>query len=536
MPSKVPERMRHLDDRRGLVPVGHLPQRAASFALRRSLPTMDHAVRLVAAARALLGDRAWTDPAGGEQATRIHRVAEPGGGWLSPFPVVELVHGHGGSVTLATLVPAEEGSEAEPAPAPAPAPDTAPAPAPAPAPADAGPLPPQLRPRGPTMHAGSLTLREGPSSFALNFDVEGLFRDCVQEGGDIFAAMYHGDTTPPSVDPLARPPTEPPPSILCRADLDPGGHPVDVLARMVAELDPGARAPALARLPSPVPIGAQGVWNVALPALRRALFGGTVDADARFAVADGMEGTAAAWGASLEDAMEAWRGALFRAKPKPPGPPPPPAPPPARAPEPPGTPATLDGPRTLRDAEGKVTGFSTGTITLSFSGDGAPALPWPAAVPDKMPAAAIPLPPLAPAPHASFARAGFADWVRLVGRYGRVLHALVRHDPDGAGFTLIGEGVLDLVDPGALEGEIARAQEEDRARDQEVAAQAGRPSFWDEPQVAWALMYFSCWDDERQARTPLRRRFGAFGPTFDAGALEGDLGGWTVTRVHRLRG
>jgi hypothetical protein len=513
MATKIPERFRHLEERQGLVTVGHRTQREASLAVRRSVPTMDHAVRLVAAVRDQLGDRAWADPAGGTRVERLHRLAEHGDGWVAPTPIVELVHGRDGEITLATFVQGDEAAAAQPPGGASPAPAAA---------------RPQLRPRGPTMHSGTLTFAEGPSNYFLRYDEEGLFKDCVQTGGDIFTALHHGDERPPAIDPLARPPTLPPPSLLCRADLDPEGHPVEDFARKVIALDPAARAPALVRLPVPVPVGAGGVWQVGLLALRRALFAGSVSADAGFAVADGMEGTAIAWGSTLEDALRTWSGELFRAKPKPPLPPEP-APPPTDLHEP------ADGPRTFRDADGKVKGFSTGKVTLSFGGgDGEPPLPWPAAVPDKMPAAAIPIPPLPHRPE-SFARAGFTAWVRTVGQHGHVRHALARRDPDGTSFTLIGEGVLDLVDPDALDAELARAEVQERADDAEMAAQVDRPSMWEDPGAAVALVYYRCWDDDRRARIPLRRQLAAFLPSFDAGSLDADLVGWTVTRLSALR-
>ena len=64
--AELQERYRHLDEREGLVTLGHLTMHESRLALQRSLPTMHDAIGLFDAVVEALGERGWLDPEGGE--------------------------------------------------------------------------------------------------------------------------------------------------------------------------------------------------------------------------------------------------------------------------------------------------------------------------------------------------------------------------------------------------------------------------------------------------------------------------------------
>ena len=82
--AEIQERWKHFEAREGVVPVGHLPMRDVHRCMRRSLPTMDHALRLFDAVVARVGERGWIDPEGGEQRRRLLVRDPEHPDWLVP--------------------------------------------------------------------------------------------------------------------------------------------------------------------------------------------------------------------------------------------------------------------------------------------------------------------------------------------------------------------------------------------------------------------------------------------------------------------
>jgi hypothetical protein len=95
------------------------------------------------------------------------------------------------------------------------------------------------------------------------------------------------------------------------------GPAAELIASCVAMLDPGRHGPGRVRMPVPMPGGPERVWIAGLLAARRALYAGTVPADARYVVADGVAGSAVASGATLEAATSAFFAAVAKAPPAP---------------------------------------------------------------------------------------------------------------------------------------------------------------------------------------------------------------------------
>ncbi|MBI4706221.1 MAG: hypothetical protein HY744_34425 [Deltaproteobacteria bacterium] len=240
--------------------------------------------------------------------------------------------------------------------------------------------------------------------------------------------------------------------------------------------------------------------------------------DARVLVVDAFDGSAVVSGAGLDEVLARWEAELFRAKPRPPRP----VEPTPRKPSPaPGE------PETFKDEEGRTVGFSTGTITVTAGGGAS--IEWPAAVPRNIPAVMVELPPLPEVPLA-LAAAGFSKWVRLVGQHGLVSLALCRREEQG--FTLVGQGIVDLVDPTTIEAELDAADAQERAFH---AATPELPAPWDQDFAASALVSYGLVDAVGRQRAPARVRGGQWSGGFDAGSLDGDQLEWVVCRQRRLR-
>ena len=493
--AELPDNLRHLDEREGLVVLGELPIVDCQRALKRSLSTMVQAVQLFDAVAELLGDRAWLDPEGGADRRRLLLRDPEHPEWLVPTALLE--HCWSGVRGEHQVGPTILNPNAV---LPVDAPDDW-------QPGDPWYRPddpePQLLPDSPNMRAGDLQLAEGPALWRVKYDDRGVSFEYLVTPGDPFTAARYDTVRPYAVDSLARPPQLPPISLLCRADLDPAGHDLSTLATMVTGMDPASAERARVRLPLPVPGGAEGVWTRAKWGMREALWEGRVPLEARWLVADGFDGSAVAWGPTRDEALAAWDDEVRRVGPRPPGWRPEHRSPPEPTPHQP--------PRVFDAEEDGVAGFSTGTMTLVAPRVGE--LAWPMPLPRYTPAAIVPLSAPPPLP-ARFASAGFTRWVRLVGDHGQAGFVLVRDERDG-GWTFVGDGALDLVDLEALEQELEAA---DAEHDDSLAhlARAGFPAMGSNPEFPCSIRWYRCWDGDRRERIPLRPAGAAWTAAFPA--------------------
>jgi hypothetical protein len=491
-----------LEGRTDLVALSARLIHEAVAALQRSLPTMEHAAQLQAALVDALGARAWEDP--DRALSRRLFVGEAGAPeWLIPVPLAEL-HFADQDLVVELQLPVALAQGAPP-----------PRPVAAPPPTPAAPL--DLAPRTASMRAGWLRIAEGRRFVLLVYGANGQIQQFTLTGGDPFTIARHAADRPFALDPTARPPAVPPPSLLCRGDLDPGGHPIADLARMAAALDPGADLPVRIRLPAPLPHGPQIAWGRVVGPLRRALWEARVPDGARHLAADAFLGNAIAWGASRDEAVGRLETQIAAGE----------APNPVEwnvralethgAPQPPAEAVLPDGRRVAH-------------LNLQVPVELPTQLTWPSG-PAHTPAVALPLPAPPGEPPAAFARAGFSRWVRLLGDSGAIAHALVRDDPNGC--TVVGEGVLDLVDPAALEGLLD-------AHDQAASAPwDGKPA-----QNPWRApsrrVHYHVWDAVRRCAIPPIAPPSAPGlpahPEIDQGPpaalLDGDAVKWQVVRYR----
>ena len=297
------------------------------------------------------------------------------------------------------------------------------------------------------MFGGDLVLREGPCHYTLRYDERGIVCGAQTCGGDLFWAARAPHRMPLAIDASARPPEARPLTLRCRDDLE---HEMsaDRIAAMLLVTDQPERIRMRVWLPVPVPGGAELVPNVALPAMRRAL-ADRVPPGARIVVADGFAGTALAFGECLEDAMAAWQVALWRHKPGSA----------IATPEvaPPDPPTAVPAPREPTDGDNvhrlgrDVERIELGKHTFAF-GPPASSVPLPALVPGNTPAARIVIDRDPPPVLVGWSAAGFDRWVRVLGGAGAVGFVLVREHADRV--VLVGEGVLDIVDPEEIDAGI----------------------------------------------------------------------------------
>lgn len=485
--AELPEIYRRQAERTGLVEVGKLPVRTVSRAIKTSLSTMDAAVRMFDALVRMLGSRAYLDPAAVLPARRLHLRDREDPTWLIPQPLIEIRPvAHRRDATLALIrtgpdLPSEERPDGwEPGDPPwflsTPRPD--------------------IVPVGPTMFCGDLVLREGPAALELNYDDRGILCGSQWTGGDIFWAARAPDRLPYMIDASDRRGDHRPLSLLCRGDLH-DDMTAEMLASLLIETLQPERVHTRVWLPVPVPGGPEGVRNGAMAGLRRAIGAGT-PAGARVCVADAFAGTATSFGADLEEAMDRWAEEVWRCKPRPDHAVTPTSPPTTRRPDSAddeqgaGDADAADNVRRLRPAAVRV---ELGRIEFSFTPPPS-AVPVPAFIPENTPAARVALPASWPTIPAEFTRAGFTRWVRLVGEHGTISHLLVREDPDRV--TLVGEAVLDLVDPETLRPEIDRALDDERSVLRDVFSED--PETW-RGLAAHNWFSFRVWNSVAQTRT-----------------------------------
>ena len=478
------------------IPISPLPVRLARQALVRSLPTLGHAVDLFEAVCEALGDQVFHDPDGGEVIRKIYpRDAE---GWLVPHCPVELSFAGRGVMPIEVLGGGE--------PVPLRAPEV-----------------PRIMPKR-FVRPGHIRLDDGEGSFEIAYNAHGVMFETSSAGGLVDSRTW--EDLPYRIDPQARPPTRRPLSILCEPGLVPEGVDLSTLCGWVATLDPGARVPARVWLPVPRPGGPEGVLRVGIAGLRRAFFEQPPPPEAReasddrserrqvvgrsperaaevarFVVVDGVAGTAIGYGATEDDAFADWQQAVWRVKPRAPEQKPA-APVPLVPEQPPSVEEHPDGSKT----------YHLGTIVLAGAGS---ALDPPVDTPDTLPAVRIPLAPLDLTVPPAFRAQGFERRVVLVGGRGHLSTALLR--PEGAGCLLVGQDVMDQLDPTTLLSELAQAEAKSPVPDPFAERHGSR----------WGQRTFII-----GPRGGLMATAASYGGSFSPGGLDGDALRWQVLRVR----
>ncbi len=251
-------------------------------------------------------------------------------------------------------------------------------------------------------------------------------------------------------------------------------NPIERLACFLAAIEPGRHGPGRVWMPAATPHGPASVWHLGRRGLRRALFTGPVDREASWGVGDGLTGTAIAFGATREQACQRWHESVVAR---------PPWPEPKASPKPP-------------------TAAPPGAVTIRAP---APDVPWPAPVPENVPAAIVRLQagPGEPPP--------FGSWTLLLGARGATFFAACRRK--ARGFTLIGQHVLPKLDLAVLDAELDRIDERAEASLLETLALAhGGVPRWPCRTMTYAvdeagrLSYSTCSES----------------PAWDPGGLDGD--------------
>jgi hypothetical protein len=246
---------------------------------------MHHAVQLVDAVVARLGDRAWLDARIERPFSAVH-VIDPMTGWVVAQPLV-LLKGNTTMVAPAGAFPftirtvdaegkVHDASHLVGEPVPPPS-------------------PPPLLPKGPEMRGANLHVTEGAVTGTLAFDNEGVLRPIPPVKG---ARLVIGE-----------------------------------VAAMMATLDAVGRSTIRVSVPDSSPAGPGGAVGAAIARLRQLLADPQWEGS-RFVVVDGWDGAAVEVGDDAKDTITRWQASLFRNKPQPPKPLPPPAQP--TAPPPPG--------------------------------------------------------------------------------------------------------------------------------------------------------------------------------------------------------
>ena len=93
--------------------------------------------------------------------------------------------------------------------------------------------------------------------------------------------------------------------------------------------------------------------------------------------------------------------------------------------------------------------------------------------------------------------------------------------------------MVDVVDAATLDAELDAAWEALPAEHVEHAAAMGEPEFFDA--LAWAVVHWRVWDDERRARVAMRQNGGAWSPRREPVTLDGDVAAWGVTTLRPVR-
>ena len=378
---------------------------AVIHAIRGAIPTSRHATMLFDMVRGGLGDDAVLVTAADRTQLYLFRRDESGA--VVPQPLLSMsTTGRRGRVLPLSWAP-DESVEPPPRPGKAPA----------------------LRNLGPA----EITLHDGAQRFTVTYGDDGRWFETSR------SASVAGFV--PVVAALARG----------------GASPVDLLASAVEALDIGRHGPGRVLYPTPLPGGVAVAWLKGLYAIRDALFDGRLPEGDGWVVADGYAGTALAWGATRDEALEAWRAEARSVRPEP------------VKPEPPTEPLEPEGVERL-DVGPDGFGF-----LVRLRGSKAD-VEWPEPALENTPAVVIPLAAAPREPHP------FGSWVRLLGRQGATVPTPRREDPGG--FTLLGRGLAEVVDLDAIDAwvdaVVASRSAARRRRDSSSprTTAAGRPTSW----------------------------------------------------------
>lgn len=410
--------------------------------LRGVAPTLKHARALVTLVIDTLGERAHIVSSGEGRTRRVYLRDAAG---VVPWPLVSL------SVADPETLDAEEADAAADA-------------------AESWKGPETSTPSGfveMRFHAvpAALSLWDGPVDVSVNYERDGKWRDGT---GPIDPGIVAAMTA----------------AIGTGADSR-----LALLASWIARIDSGRHGPARLVIPHPMSGGPEGVWGCARRALRLALAEGRAPAEACWAVADGVAGTAVAFGPTRDAALASWREVVHRVRPTPP---PPSAPlEPGTTFEPPSMPG--DGPRFFASFSAQSSGWDAPVFHPS---------------PETTPAAVVPLEAI----HAGAVSTGVRT--RLLGNWGTTEHAL--RLPRPGGFCFVGEALADRVDLSAL----AEARRRDRrnapnaAMRRALEAQTG-------VELRTSLRWFRCLDAATGAPCAPIVHQSAQVPEFDPGDLDG---------------
>lgn len=283
------------------------------------------------------------------------------------------------------------------------------------------------------------------------------------------------------------------------------------LAHHLASLDLGRHGPARVLYPHPVPSGIEGVWNVGRHALRAALAARRTPPGSFWAVADGLVGRALAFGASREEALDAWRREVERVRPTLPPPANPsaePLPPPYEVPDPE---APFDP---SEPAEAEI-------HRIQFVGRGWDAPP-PDPSPEAVPAVVVRVAPLPAAPPPR------GTWTRWLGEHGAT-HFAVRW-ADARGATYVGEALLRLVDLETLDRHLDELDDANPF----MSRGEGRPGPRVQPPPTHATVYYRCVDAGTGLPVEPRIELSQLGPGFPADFFDGRTLRTHVVRVRTL--
>ncbi len=408
-------------------------------AIRGALPTSRHAGMLFDMVAGGLGGDAVLETVAGRTVRTLYRVETSGSDPLVPWPALRL----GTKGRLGVVVPIVGPAEVPPRPG----------------------KPPALRNLGPA----EIEIHDGPQRITVTYGDDGRWFETSRSASvDAFAGVV---------------------AALSKTS----AHAVDLLAEYVEGIDLGRCGPGRVLYPVPLPGGVASVWNPGLWAIREALFEGRLPEASGWAVADGFVGRALAWGASREEALEAWRAEVRRVRPEP-----------AKS-EP------------LPDSEKDgIEPFDAGPHGIGFTARirGPKAdVEWPEPTLENTPAVVIPLASGSSAPNS------WGSWVRLLGRHGTTLPALVRQDPGG--FTLVGHALADAVDLDAIDERLDAVPE---------THMPPPPPGYERPDYDCRTTTYRLVDDHTREPVPAARVQSHWGWGFRARDLDGDELAWRVLR------